>query len=72
MESLAIGEDYSRIARILKVLDLPESVLASLRKHTLNSRVRGHFTEVRLRRLARQASESDMLREIDSVLHPSS
>jgi len=36
----AVGEDHSRVARVLKVLDLPEAVLAELRKHSTNARNR--------------------------------
>ncbi|MFQ5889155.1 MAG: hypothetical protein ACE5JR_03775 [Gemmatimonadota bacterium] len=63
------GDDHSRIARVLKVLDLPEGVLAALREHSANARVRGHFTEKRLRQMvAKKRSETAILREIDRVI----
>jgi hypothetical protein len=65
----AIGEDHSRLARVLKVLDLPEAVLAALREHTDDVRVRAHFTEKRLRQLAaKKPCEDTILFEIQSVL----
>jgi hypothetical protein len=65
----ATGEDHSRIARVLKVLELPEGVLAALREHSGNARVRAHFTEKRLRQMAaKKRSEAFMLREIERVL----
>jgi hypothetical protein len=48
----AISEDHSRIARLLKVLELPADVLAALREHSADVHVRGHLTERRLRRMA--------------------
>lgn len=44
------GEDHSRIARVLKVLELPEPILDYLRTHDTPAVV-GHFTEHRLREL---------------------
>ena len=44
------GEDHSRIARVLKILELPEPVLEYLRTHDSPSVV-GTFTESRLREL---------------------
>lgn len=65
----ALGEDHSRIARLLKILDLPEPVLAALREHAGDVRVRAHFTEKRLRQLvAMNRSERAMLREVQGVL----
>jgi hypothetical protein len=65
----ATGEDHSRIARVLKVLELPEGVLAALRRHAGNARVRAHFTEKRLRQmLTKKRSEAAMLREIERVI----
>ena len=65
----AIGEDHSRIARVLKVLDLPEGVLAALRDHSEHVCVRAHFTEKRLRHLTmKKRSETAMLREIQEVV----
>jgi len=65
----AIGEDHSRIARVLKALDLPEAVLAALREHAGDVRVRAHFTEKRLRQLAAKGSgEKAILGEIQRVL----
>jgi len=48
----AIGEDHSRIARLLKVLALPAGARAALREHSANVHVRGHLTERRLRQMA--------------------
>jgi hypothetical protein len=65
----ATGEDHSRIARVLKVLELPEGVLAALRDHAANARVRTHFTEKRLRQMVtKKRSEAAMLREIERVI----
>lgn len=65
----AIGEDHSRLARVFKVLDLPEAALAALREHAGNVRVRAHFTEKRLRQLAaKKRSAKAILREIQKVL----
>lgn len=44
------GEDHSRIARVLKVLELPEPILDYLRTHDTPAVV-GYFTEHRLREL---------------------
>lgn len=44
------GEDHSRVARVLKVLELPEPVLQYLRSHDSPAIV-GYFTEKRLREL---------------------
>jgi hypothetical protein len=44
------GEDHSRIARVLKILELPEPVLEYLRTHDSPALV-GYFTEGRLREL---------------------
>jgi hypothetical protein len=44
------GEDHSRIARVLKILELPEPVLEYLRAHD-TPEVVGYFTESRLREL---------------------
>jgi hypothetical protein len=66
----ATGEDHSRIARILKVLDLPAGVLAALREHSDNARVRAHFTEKRLRQLARKKrAVKGILHTLQEVLH---
>jgi hypothetical protein len=65
----ATGEDHSRIARVLKVLELPEGVLAALREHSRNARVRAYFTEKRLRQMvAKKRSETAMLREIERLV----
>ena len=65
----ATGEDHSRLARVLKVLELPEAVLAALREHADDVRVRAHFTEKRLRRMAAgKLSERTILREIRRVV----
>jgi hypothetical protein len=44
------GEDHSRIARVLRILELPEPVLDYLRTHD-SPAVVGFFTESRLREL---------------------
>jgi predicted transcriptional regulator len=63
-----VGEDHSRLARVLKVLDLPEAVLVALREHGEDVRIRAHFTEKRLRQMAaKQLSERTILREIRRV-----
>ena len=65
----AIGEDHSRIARNLKVLELPEHVLTVLRTHADHASIRAHFTERRLRQLVREnPSETAILHEIEQVL----
>lgn len=64
----AIGEDHSRIARVLKVLHLPEGVLVALRDHSQDVRFRAHFTEKRLRQMVtRSRSEAAILREIEQI-----
>lgn len=64
----ATGEDHSRIARVLKVLEVPDGVLAVLREHSANARVRAHFTEKRLRQMAtKKRGETAILREIERV-----
>jgi hypothetical protein len=66
--ALAIREDYSRVARVLQILKLPESVLAALRAHADHPRIRARFTEKRLRQLVKEnADEAAILREIDQV-----
>jgi len=66
----AIGEDHSRIARILKVLELPPSALEALRRNSDNVRLRMRFTERRLLQLMRRRlGEAAILREIQRVLH---
>ncbi len=50
----ATGEDHSRIAKVLKVLELPQSALEVLRRNSDNARLRARFTERRLRQLVRQ------------------
>jgi hypothetical protein len=65
----ATGEDHSRLARVFKVLDLPEAALAALREHAGDVRVRAHFTEKRLRRMAaKKLDERAILREIHRVV----
>jgi ParB-like chromosome segregation protein Spo0J len=65
----AIGEDHSRIARILKVLELPQSALEALQRDSDNARLRAHFTERRLRQLVRQDQPGTaILREIGQVI----
>jgi hypothetical protein len=63
----AVGEDHSRVARVLKVLELPETVLAKLQKHSNNARIRAYFTERRLR-AAQKDGESKILRQIAKLL----
>jgi len=64
----ATGEDHSRMARVLRVSKLPEAVLAALREHAGNARVRAYFTEKRLRQMvAKKRTETAMLREIERV-----
>ncbi|MFQ5878301.1 MAG: hypothetical protein ACE5JH_11575 [Acidobacteriota bacterium] len=64
----AVGEDHSRIARVLKVLDLPERVLDALREHSDVVRVRAHFTEKRLRQMVmKKRGEAAILGEIKRV-----
>ncbi|MFQ5550437.1 MAG: hypothetical protein ACE5FJ_04275, partial [Gemmatimonadales bacterium] len=65
----ATGEDHSRLARVLRVRELPERVLAARRDHSDNARVRGYFTEKRLRQMvAKKRSETAILREIERVI----
>lgn len=65
----ATGADHSRLARILKVIELPERVLTTLRDHTDHPRLRAHFTEKLLRQLVRQdRPEAAILREIEQVI----
>ncbi len=65
----ALKEDHSRIARVLQILKLPESVLAALRAHANHPRVRAHFTEKRLRQFVRKnRPELAILLEIDQVV----
>jgi len=64
--ALAIREDHSRVARVLQILKLPESVLAALRTHADHPRVRAHFTEKHLRQLVKDnPGEASILREIE-------
>jgi hypothetical protein len=44
------GEDWSRIAKVLKILELPEPILECLRAHDSPAIVR-YFTEKRMREL---------------------
>jgi hypothetical protein len=65
----AIGGDHSRIARVLKVTELPERVLAALQEHASHPRVRAHFTEKRLRQMVQQdQGQAAILREIERVV----
>jgi hypothetical protein len=65
----AIGENHSRMAKVLKVLALPERVLAALRAQADHPHVRAHFTEKRLRELVKQdRSETAILRELEQVV----
>ncbi len=47
----ALGEDFSKIARSMQLLELPEPVFAALRRHADNPNVRARFTEKELRRM---------------------
>jgi len=54
---------------VLKILELPERILAALREHSGNARVRVHFTEKQLRQMvAKKPSETAMLGEIQRVI----
>ena len=64
-----LREDHSRIAKILKILELPKSALEALRCNSDNARLRARFTERRLRQMVRQGQrESTILPEIEQVL----
>lgn len=63
----AIGEDFSKVSRALKILDLPAAVLEALRRHGAETRVRAHFTEKRLRVALAGPYPQDLLAEIDAV-----
>ena len=66
----ATGEDHSRLAKVLKILELPPSALEALRHNADNARLRAHFTERRLRQMVRKRSgKAAILREIQQVLH---
>ena len=57
------------MARILKVLELPERVLEALRDHAGDPRLRAHFTEKRLRQLVNEnPGEAAILRELEQVI----
>ena len=62
----AIGEDFSKVTRALKILDLPAAVLEALRTHSGNPRVRTHFTARRLMHLVTR-SEAELLRRIAKI-----
>jgi ParB-like chromosome segregation protein Spo0J len=64
----AVGKDHSRVARILKILELPPSALEALQRNSDNARLRARFTEQRLRRMVMQdRPEAAILREIGQV-----
>lgn len=66
--ALAIREDHSRVARVLQILKLPESVLAALRAHADHRGIRAYFTEKRLRQLVKESQpEAAILCEIEHV-----
>lgn len=68
----AVGEDHSRIAKVLKILELPQTALEALRRNSDNVCLRAYFTERRLRQLVRKRSdEAAILREIQQALHVS-
>lgn len=64
----AIGEDFSKISRILKVLDLPEPVLSALRAHASSPAVRRHFTAERLKQLSRNSKPEQILSLIAKIV----
>lgn len=65
----ALKEDHSRVARVLQILKLPESVLAALRTHAGHPHVRAHFTEKRLRQLVKEnRPEATILHEIEQIV----
>lgn len=65
----ATGGNHSRIAKILKILELPQSVLEALRRNADNARLRNRFTERRLRELVKEnRSETAILHEIKQVI----
>jgi hypothetical protein len=64
-----IGEDHSRVARLLKILELPERVLSTLQTYADHTLIRAYFTEKWLRELVRQnQSEAAILHEIERIL----
>ena len=65
----ATGQNHSRLAKIFKVLALPERVLEALRAHADNPRVRAHFSERRLRQMVKQSRpEVTILQELEQVV----
>lgn len=68
----ATGDDWSRVARVLKLLELPEPVLEYLRTHD-SPEVVEHFTERRLRELLARKDPrriwtrfQEMIRELET------
>ena len=65
----AIGEDHSRMARVLQVLKLPEGALEVLRRNSDNARVRTYFSEKRLRQMVLQSRGKEaILRKLKQVI----
>lgn len=61
------GEDHSRIARVLKILELPEPVLQYLRSHD-SPAVVGFFTEKKLRELTELGEPRRIWQEFQRML----
>ena len=65
--AVALGEDFSKIARVLQILELPPVVLEALRRHAGSPAVKAHFTIKRLRQLAEANGGSDLAALIERV-----
>lgn len=64
-----LGEDHSRMAKVLAVRGLPERVLAALHVNADHARIRARFTERYLRQLVReQRDETSILQEINQIV----
>lgn len=61
------GEDHSRVARVLKILELPDPVLKYLRSHD-SPGVLSHFTEKKLRELAALGEPRRIWQEFQRML----
>lgn len=61
------GEDRSRVARVLKILELPEPVLQYLRSHDSPAIV-GYFTEKKLRELVALGEHRRIWQEFQRTL----
>jgi hypothetical protein len=65
----ATGENHSRLAKVLKILELPPGALEALKRNSDSARIRARFTERRLRELVRQDQcEAAILREIKQTI----